>query len=263
MATNSDASVAVIQRVADILDALSDKDNELGITELHKKLGLGKSTVHRLVTTLVKRGFLQQNQANQKYYLGPTVLRLGLAAGLRSLDIRSLALPLMEQLRDRTGETITLSLRSNYQRLYVAQIESRYEIRQTVDVGRAYPLYLGGTGKAILAFISEEEQGLILREGIEKSIQQPTQPPHLQVDWPKLRQELREIKQQGYAISRGERIPDAASVAAPIFDHTGNVLAAMSVAGPVTRLTPEKQRGFVGALLEVTAELSRRLGGLK
>jgi DNA-binding IclR family transcriptional regulator len=253
MASNngSDNSVAVIERVADILESLSESDSELGITELHNRLGLSKSTVYRLVSTLVKRNYLEQNPVNQKYRLGSTILRLGLV-GLRSLDVRNLALPIMERLREKTGETITLSLKSNSQRLYIAQVESKMEIRQTVDVGRSHPLYLGGSGKVILAYLAVEEQTEVLEDAGKDS----RYPVNLSL----LRRELEDIKQKGYSLSRGERIPDAASVAAPVFDHSNVVVGSMSVAGPISRLTVERQTGFVPALLEHANELSRKLG---
>ena len=248
------SSVALVDRVADILESLSASETELGISEMSRRLGLGKSTVHRLATKLVKRGYLQQNPVNQKYTLGPTVVRLGLVAGQvashRIQDLRSLAQPLMEELRDRTGETVTLSIRSNQQRVYLLQVESRLEIRQTVDVGRAHPLYLGATGKAILAFLplAEREAVLATAQGDSRA------------NLAELGTELAEIARQGYAISREERIRDAASIAAPIYGFTGEVVGAMSVAGPVSRLSREKQLGFAEPLLQTTHTLSQRLG---
>lgn len=243
-------SVALVDRVADILEVLAQDETELGISEMSRKLGLGKSTVHRLVTKLVKRGYLQQNPLNQKYTLGPTMLRLGLVASQRTQDLRNLALPLMEQLRDYTNETVTLSIKSDQQRIYLYQVASRQEIRQTVDVGRAHPLYLGGSSKAILAFLPVTQRETILAEASKDK----------RVNLPKLIQELEEIKQVGYASSREERIRDAASIAAPLYDYTGQVVGAMSVAGPVSRLTQVKQLSFAAPLLETTRELSQRLG---
>jgi len=250
MASETDATVNVIERVADILDSLSGGEPEQGITELSSRLNLGKSTVHRLVSALVKRGYMQQNPTNSKYHLGPAAIRLGLVSTLRSLDIRALALPIMEQLRDQTGETITLTVRSEHQRIYIAQVESKKEIRQTIEVGRAYPLYLGGTGKVILAFLPQEEQALILKEAETSG----------QIDVTRLKAELGEITRSGYASSRGERSPDAASVAAPIRDHSEQVIGAMSVAGPVSRITPKRQSEVAPYLVEAAAHLSHRLG---
>jgi DNA-binding IclR family transcriptional regulator len=253
MASNNgnENSVAVIERVADILESLSESDHELGITEMSQRLGLGKSTVYRLVTTLVKRNYLEKNPLNQKYRLGSTILRLGLV-GLRSLNLRNLALPIMERLREKTGETVTLSQKSELHRIYIAQVESRMEIRQTVEVGRSYPLYLGGSGKVILAYLSPEEKASVLAEA--------GQDIRHRVNISLLQRELEDIKQKGYSISRGERIADAASVAAPVFDHDLSIIGSMSVAGPISRLTLERQTGFVPALLEHANELSRKLG---
>jgi DNA-binding IclR family transcriptional regulator len=249
---NSSASITLVDRVADILEILADE--ELGISEMSRRLGLGKSTVHRLVTKLVSRGYIQQNPANQKYLLGPTILRLGLVAGQiagqRIQELHSLALPLMEGLRDRTGETVTLSIKTNHQRVYLMQVESRQEIRQTVDVGRTHPLYLGGSGKAILAFIEGSEREVVL--ALATSDQR--------VNVPALVEDLAQIRECGYAVSREERIRDAASVAAPFYNYLGEVIGSMSVAGPVSRLTRDKQLTFVKPLLETAHELSLLLG---
>ncbi len=250
MASETDATVNVIERVADILDSLSGGEPEQGITELSSRLNLGKSTVHRLVSALVKRGYMQQNPINSRYSLGPAAIRLGLVSTLRALDIRSLAMPLLEQLRDQTGETTTLSIRHENQRVYIAQVESHQEIRQTVELGRIYPLYLGATGKVILAFLPESECEQVLEMAGKDE----------RVNLQNLRADLAEIAQKGYATSRGERSPDAASVAAPIYDQRQQVIGAMSVAGPVSRITPVRQAEFVPFLSEAATNLSRQLG---
>ncbi len=245
---------ALVDRIADILECLADGEGELGISEMSRKLGLGKSTIHRLVTKLVSRGYLQQNASNQRYSLGPTVLRLGLVAGQiagqRIQDLHSLAIPMMENLRDRTGETVTLSIKSNHQRVYLFQVESRQEIRQTIDVGQGHPLYLGATGKAILAFLPKAEQNVVMALANSDS----------RVDVPELSSKLPEIQNQGYAISREERIRDAASVAAPFYNYLGEVVGAMSIAGPVSRLTLERQLSFIKPLIDTTRKLSMDLG---
>ncbi len=250
MASETDATVNVIERVADILDSLSAGEPEQGITELSSRLNLGKSTVHRLVSALVKRGYMQQNPTNSKYQLGPAAIRLGLVSTLRTLDIRALALPIMEQLRDLTGETITLSMHSEHQRIYLAQVESKQEIRQTIEVGRAYPLYLGASSKAILAHLPEDECEAILEEAQNDE----------RIKVPRLRAELAQIMKRGFATSRSERTSDAASVAAPIYDHRRRVIGSMSIAGPVSRINPERQIEMASQLVPATVELSRRLG---
>lgn len=253
MNTSSEPGVKVFERVADLLEVLGNGNNEMGITDLGNKLGLGKSTVHRLLTSMEKRGYVQQNQVNKKYQLGPTVMRLGLVK-LRQLDARELALPWLERLRDATNETTTFSLKIDRERMYVLQVESRQEIRQTIELGRAYPLYLGATGKAILAFVPPEEQASILEQAGPDLATRQRERQELEDD-------LAEIARRGYALSRGERTPDAASVAAPIFDYNRHVVGAMSVAGPITRLTIEKQVELAARLLECSTGLSRQLGG--
>ncbi len=253
MTISNEPGVKVFERVADLLEVLSNGNSEMGITDLGRELGLGKSTVHRLLTSMEKRGYVQQNQTNKKYQLGPTVMRLGLVK-LRQLEVRHMALPWLEQLRDATNETTTFSLKVNRERLYLLQVESRQEIRQTIEIGRAYPLYYGATGKAILAFMPLEEQTRIVEQAAPELTAKGRSVS-------KLQEELQNINRTGYALSRGERTPDAASVAAPVFDYNRQVIGAMSVAGPISRFTSDKQTASASRLLECTTGLSRQLGG--
>lgn len=254
MSVNSEPGVKVFERVADLLEVLSNGQSEIGVTDLGKELGLGKSTVHRLLTSMEKRGYVQQNQTNKKYRLGPTLMRLGLVK-LRQLEARELALPCLEKLRDLTTETTTFSLKVGRERLYILQVESRQEIRQTIELGRVYPLYLGATGKAILAFLASPEKLSLLEEAAPILAKRGR-------DLATLQEELAQIARRGYATSRGERTPDAASIAAPVFDYNQQVMGAISVAGPISRVSVERQIEMAVHLLECSRSLSLQLGAL-
>jgi DNA-binding IclR family transcriptional regulator len=247
-------SVASVERACDVLAVIcADAGRTQGVKELSQALGLSMSTVHRLLAALVNKGFVQQEEGSRKYRIGPKILDFTLNY-LRRLDLRDIALPHMQRLRDMTGETVTVSMRDGKWRIYLAQIESPQEIRQTVDIGKRVPLHVGGSGKAILAFLDDAER--------EDYLAQPDLAPAVggpvDVGW--LRQELAEVRRRGYASSRSERLPNAASVAAPIRDFRGQVVGCLSISGPVWRFTDELIAQFGPLAKQTAAEISRSLG---
>lgn len=242
------------RRVVDILEAFLDGRPDLGVSELSRELGWPKSVVHRILATLVEAGFVSADPASRRYRLGPKALRLGLSA-LAQVDVRRLALPHLWALRERTGETATLSILSGVERLYVEQVESAHPVRQTIEVGGHAPLYLGASGKAILAFLPAEQRAAVLARA--KGARRADGAP---LDLDQLRAELETIRQRGYAVSRSERIAGATSVAAPVFDHAGAVIGSMSAAGVTVRQDLAALEALGPLVRAAAAALSAELG---
>lgn len=217
-----------VRRSADVLAALTDLP-DIGITELSRRYGWPKSVTHRTIATLADAGLVSIDPLSHRYRLGPAALRLGFAALARA-DVHRLAGPHLHALRDRTGETATLSLLSGDTRLYVDQVESNHPVRQSIKIGSHAPLYLGGSSKVILAFLSASQQALVLAAAVGATYADGSP-----VDAKGLNADLDTIRSVGYAISRGERIAGATSVAAPIMDGRGEVIGSMSVAGVTVR----------------------------
>lgn len=247
-------SVFAVERAADVLAALcADLDRPRGVKELSQTLGLSVSTVHRLLAALVRKQFVRQDPQTSKYAAGPWLLDVALTY-LRRLDLPQVALPHMSRLRDLTSETVTLSLRDGHTRIYLAQVESPQEIRQTVETGRRFPLHLGGSGKAILAFLSDDEIDAYLRQGALLAAGGEA------LDVAALRRELLAVRRAGFASSRSERLPGASSVAAPLRNHLDVVIGCLSVSGPAGRFGAEVVARY-GPLVRQTAdEVSRRMG---
>lgn len=247
-------SVASVERACDVLALIcADARRTLGVKELSLALGLSMSTVHRLLAALVNKGFVAQEAGSRKYRIGPKILDFTLNY-LRHLDLREVALPHMQRLRDETRETVTVSMRDGKWRIYLAQIESPQEIRQTVDIGRRVPLHVGGSGKAMLAFLDEPER--------EDYLTQPQLTPAVEgpVDVANLRRDLAETQRRGYASSRSERLPGAASVAAPIRDFRGQVVGCLSISGPAGRFTDALVAKFGPLAKHAAEDISRSLG---
>lgn len=249
-------TVGSVERAADVLllFARANRPN-LGVTEISTELGLSKAVVHRVLTTLVAKGLLDVETTTRRYVLGPAVVELG-AAFLERADVRSLALPTLHELSVRTNETATLSLLRGDERYYIEQVIPDREVKMTVPIGRSFPLHAGGTSKAFLAFLPDDVRRGYLDRARLDGLTDATL-----TDRRRLEEDLVRIRERGYAVSLGERQNGAASIAAPVFDHGSSPAAVVSVCGPLDRFQHETEV-VAGSLLEATAELTRRLGGV-
>jgi IclR family transcriptional regulator, acetate operon repressor len=247
---------ATVRRVTAVLDAFLDASGELGVTELAGRLGLAKSVVHRMVTALTEAGYLIQTGSTRRYALGPRAVRLGLAA-LGRINVRERALGHLRALAAETGETATLSVLVGDRRVYAEQVESDHRVRQTIQIGESAPLYLGASGKAILAALPPARRAAIVRAASDPSIRRAD---GSRIDAAALNRELTSIRRRGYATSQSERILGATSSAAPVFDHGGQVVGSVSVAGVTVRHGAAETERF-GRLARAHAErLSAELG---
>jgi len=247
-------SVRAVERALEILLLFSLEQQELSITEIARSVGLSKSTVHRLLTALQTKGFVQQNPENQKYSLGMVLLHLGHVVS-EQLDIRRLARPLMRQLERETGETVNLNVNRDGYRVCIEKVESHHDVRHFVEIGKRLPIYCGASGKVLMAYMEPDEvEEIVRRTGLSPYTSRTIADPAA------LRQELEAIRRRGYATSTSERVEGASSVSAPVRDSTGKVVASLTISGPSFRFTPEKVLDFIDKVRAAAAELSRILG---
>src|SRR3712207_585518 len=146
----------LFRSVADVLLAFLDGPRRLGVSAVARELGLSKAVVHRILQTLVNRGLLLPDVDTREYHLGPAAAAIG-ARALRESDLRTVALPVLRELQQATGETTTVSARVPGGRVYLDQVESAREIKMTVELGRRFPLHAGGSSTCILAFLPDDE----------------------------------------------------------------------------------------------------------
>jgi IclR family transcriptional regulator, acetate operon repressor len=247
-------TITAVQRATAVLQLFIDSGRgRLGVTEIAGTLGLSKAVVHRILASMREAGFIDVHPESRQYALGPAALALGLAY-LGHLDVRALARPALEELSRATQETATLSIRHGATRVYVDQVPPDREVKMTVPLGRPFPLHAGSSSKAFLAFLSDAEQEDYLRTHPLAPLATATI-----TDPGQLRRDLATIRKRGYAWSREERQPGAASVAAPVFDHEGAPVAVVSVCGPAERFRAQADR-HARLLLEQVRGLSRRMG---
>lgn len=238
-------TVRAVERALDVLLCFV-AGHEWGLTEIAGRVGLHKSTVHRLLATLEDRGFVKRDAATEKYRLGLSVLEL--SANLsRSDDLSVELLPAMEQLRDRLNETVSLYVRDRTERVRIQAVQSTQAIRRVAAVGARLPLYVGASGKVLLAFAEPT-----VRSGI---LEDPGWgPPAL--DKEQFARQLDDIAATGYATSYEEREPGAAAIAAPIFNRAGKLAAVLSVSGPSNRLTPGRMHDYAPTIMEAAKRMT-------
>ncbi|WP_310831283.1 IclR family transcriptional regulator [Paenibacillus pedocola] len=236
-------TVRAVERALDILLCFT-QESDLSLTEIAAKISLHKSTVHRLLTTLEEKGFLLRNEATDKYRLGIRIWEL--STHLPTLDEpAALLLPAMERLRDQLGETVSLYLRDDLERVRIQAVQSHQAIRRVAQIGARLPLSVGASSKVLAAYAPPEVQVRLLAdsswpEAVDRSL---------------YLEQLKEITRCGYATSFEEREPGAAAVAVPIVGRSGKVVAALSLSGPVSRLSRETLEQYAAILTENAAEM--------
>lgn len=249
-------SVAAVDRTLDVLGQfISVPEARLGVTEIADNLGMSKAVVHRILVSCRGRDWLSFDEESRRYRLGPQALHLGLSAVAR-LDLGAEVRASLQRLSLLTEETATHSVRVGWNRVYVDQSPSIHDIRMVVQIGSSYPMHAGATGKAMLAFQTEE-----FREGYLAGQDLRAMTAHTVTNPVRLREELALVRERGWALSAGEREVGAASVAAPVLDRTGYAVGAVSVCGPKERAEPRLEE-FAAAVTEETARLAARLGRL-
>lgn len=242
-----------IGRAIAILKAFDDRYPEWSLSELSEHVGLNKTTTHRLLAALESEGCITRNAVSGGYRLGLELVALG-GVALRATDLHATARPEMERLAQEAGAAVSLEVLNRGQALVLDEIASRGPAGAPRDMGMRLPLHATSTGKVLLAYRApaeiEQQLRLPLAALTEKTMTAPAQ----------LEQELRQIRAQGYAVTREELEVGFVAMAAPIYDHTSAVIAAVSIGGPRIRLTEERLPELI-ALLQVTARtISRQLG---
>jgi IclR family acetate operon transcriptional repressor len=246
------ATLGSVANAARVMKAFTSTEREWGVTDLARRLGIAKSTAHRLLATLTDEGLLEQDATTGRYRLGLVVFDL--AAAAQSVDLHEAALSPMSELRNRTGETVHVAVLDGREVVYVERLDSHTTLRLLAEVGRRNWAHCTGCGKAMLAFLPPDQLERTLRNWTLAA-----KTPHTITDHATLRKDLAEARRRGYAVNRRESEVGVISVAAPIRDVSGRSMAAISVVGPVDRVEPQEFR-LAQATVEAAALISRRLG---
>jgi DNA-binding IclR family transcriptional regulator len=245
--------VQVLDRAFDVLDVLAENGGELGATEVASTLGLHKSTVHRLLMILQNRHFVARNPSSGKYHLGWRLFELGSLAVSR-LDIYEIARPHLEQLVKVSGETAHLGVLRGAEIISLLNVETTRSVRTPASVGRRTPLYCTSLGKALLAHVP----GSVATEVINQMDFQPFTSNTLTRG--AFEAELTKVREQGYALDNEEFEEGLRCVGVPVRNHAGDVVAAISIAGPAFRVGGVHLPGLIRSVILAAQQLSAALG---
>lgn len=249
-----DTGVSTLDRICAILNAFTEEEPILSLTEISRRVSLPKSTSHRLLTALEKHGMVLPDLYGRGYQLGYQMVRWGTLAQA-SMDLRNAALPILRWLVDMTGETAILSVLYQNMGIWLEKVECQQPIRLALRMGKPLMLHAGASSKVLWAFLSDRE--------IENILSQidlvPIMPNTITVPQ-KMREELRLIRERGYATSYEETDPGAMGIAAPVFDHMAQVVAGIGIVGPISRVSAERIPEMANSVIEAGQQLSKRLG---
>jgi len=240
-------------RTLDILDCFLDEPR-LSLRQIIAKTGLVRSRVMRLIGTLEHRGYLIEDLATGTYSLGCRVAGLGKSFD-RANSTETFVRPILKYLVEQTDESATFYVADGMERVALVREEGTKAIRLSIVEGQRIPIHVGASGKALLAFGDPQALRNILQS---KALPRLTE--HTITDPDLLAHELMTIRDQGYAISRGEHIPDALAIATPVFNYENCLIGTIGIAGLANRLTEDHIQSRIELVLHAARVLSMRYG---
>lgn len=247
--------IQTVVHALDILEEFRNDANELGVTELSRRLRLDKNNVFRLLVTLESRNYIEQNKRTENYRLGLKNLELGQTV-IKQLGLHRQAKPVLESLARDCNETCLIAIRTGSYIIYLDAVESTHPVRVVPRVGTMLPAHCTAAGKVLLAEASDLEGAQHLPAG---ELQQRT--PHTVNDRGELAKQLEAIAIQGYALEDEELDVGVRGVAAPLRDYGKGVVGAICVSGPTMRFSKTRmQEVLVPLVMKAGEEISARLG---
>lgn len=240
-----------IDKALDILEFLSKNEQEIGISEISKKLNMGLSTVHRILSTLKSRDFIIQNHKTAKYRLSIKLFELGCKVQNSKNLIKTIN-PYLRKLSKLTNETANLAILEDKEVVYLDTIESSETLRTGIVPGTRTIAHCTALGKALLAYLPNSEFVQLYRN--DNNIISLTKNSISSKD--ELKKELRKVKENGYALDREESIEGINCVGAPILNQQGEPVAAISITGPASRFTMDKIENAKNELIMLSREIS-------
>jgi IclR family transcriptional regulator, KDG regulon repressor len=247
--------IQAVSHALDLLEQFHGDVDELGVTELSKRLKLHKNNVFRLLATLESRGYIEQNRATENYRLGLKSLELG-QTFIKQMGLLRQAKPILEKLVRDCNETSYVAIFKEGYIVYLDVVETDLTVRVVSRVGSRLPSYCTAAGKIHLAHMSEEEVDNLLPSRELKAFT-----PYTYTDREALKKDLKKVAEQGYALDNEEYDAGVRCVAGPIRDYTRRIVGAISLSGPSMRFTDERiEKELVPLVIQASEDLSTRLG---
>ncbi|MFF2854680.1 IclR family transcriptional regulator [Peribacillus sp. NPDC058002] len=246
--------VKSVSRALDIITIVSLKKGGLGVTEISKQIDINKSSVYRILSTLVQYGYIEQDSETERYKLGYKFLEIS-SKLLESIDLRSEARQYLQELENTTNEVIHLVVYDQGEVVYIEKLEGNETLRMHSKVGKRAPMHCTSVGKAILAYLPSN---VVLNILEQKGMPRHTDKTITNKD--DFLQELIQVRIRGYALDLEENEYGITCIAVPIFDHSGKVIAAVSISGPTMRMTDQRIDLLQIQMIQIGKKISTRLG---
>jgi len=247
-------TVPALNRAIDVLEILANSDNEISLHELSSKTGIPKSTLFRILFTLEKRKFVEQDYERKKFGLGLKLWELG-NIKIEKSELSATAVKYMKKLSDRVNENVFLGVLDQSDVIYLQKVENTARVKTITKLGRRAPAYCTATGQVILAYTSREKiDELYPNEELTKYSKNTISSKE------KLIKKLENIREDGYAIADGEFNPELLCVSVPIKDYTKQVVAALTIDMISTRNNFQKVKDLILPLKETAELISSELG---
>ncbi len=247
------AGTQSIHRAMSLLKAFSDAQPEWSLADLTQSVGLNKTTTYRLMSALEHEGMVTRDEHTGAYRLGPGAIVLG-GRALRTNDLHVASRAALEELAEATGESASLEILVECDILIVDQVAGAHVLGAAQDIATRWPAHATSTGKVLLAFLPLVQCEELLSFPLVRYTE------HTVIDKDQLMVELDQIREQGYTIVHGELELGFVAIAAPVFNHNAEVVAAASVGGPSARLAADQLQKVVEEVLQAAAKISQRLG---
>ncbi len=237
-----------IIKAFDVLESLIEHE-KLGVSELSRITGLGKSTTHRILNTLKYLNYVEQDTETGNYFVSVKMFTLGNKLAI-NLPIKRIARPHLEKLFEKTNETINLGILDKQSVVYLDKIQSKEPLRIELNIGHEVPLYCSAMGKSIIAFNKDIQlEDMEYKHYTENTVTSNEE----------LNAQLKEIRKKGYSLDDEEYIKGLICIAVPILDLEGKAVASVSVSLPAARLDEDKKEYYVSILKEATSKISKDL----
>ncbi|WP_300074283.1 IclR family transcriptional regulator [uncultured Ruegeria sp.] len=244
--------VGALDRGVRVLIAVADA-RRATLADIARTTGIPTATAHRLLTTLQQRGMVFNDAEQGKWRIGPQAYRIG-STFEEASNLLEVAPASMRKLSKETGETVNLAIEEGGQLLYLIQVESENPIRASIKNGTAAYFHTSGVGKAIMAFMNDATLEKLL---VPLTLARQT--PNSITDKQKLKDDLLKSRQRGWALDDEERFPGLRCIAAPVFDSLENVVAGVSVSGPIARFPDDKLEALAASVVETAESISKKL----
>ena len=244
-----------LKRAFDILNLYTPGNPNMGIKDVSQKLEISKSTAARTMITLEACGMLKQKEETRTYFLSKKVVELA-RVFLSNTDIKTIAMPFLKELAEKTDESIRLHIIEGEKRLCLAWIDSNKPVRPVVGPNDIYgPLHAGAPGKLILAYLPEEKVNIILdKTGMQRYTEFTI------TSRKELFAELQKVRNQGFAISKGEHLELVNTISAPIRNFFGEVVAALGICWVIRKSTSERENKYAELVKDSAYKVSQELG---